>query len=441
MAVITMTSTMSPKLLEVMERAKRDPQARLRGLARLIDEAALTRAFDALRRNAAVGVDGIAKEEYAQDLENNIRGLYERLKAGRYRHQPIRRVHIPKDKDKTRPLGISSTEDKIVQQALREVLEGIYEQDFLDCSYGYRPKRGAHDALGIIDRVAMRGTVNWVLEADVQSFFDSLDRTKLMEMLRLRVDDESFMRLVGKCLHTGVLDGSEYSEPHSGVAQGSILSPLLGNVYLHHVLDQWFERDVLPRLRGKACLVRYCDDFVISFEREDDAKRVMAVLGLRFGRYGLTLHAEKTCLLPFRRPVKGTRKRKGLATFDFLGFTLHWRRSRNGGWVLGYKTRKARLHRAIVSITEWCRRHRHQSVKEQHVALTRRIQGHFNYFGVNGNLESLRKVRLAAARAWFKWLRRRSQRTRLNWQRFNDLLKSFPLPALRICVQIWAATP
>lgn len=441
MADITMTNTMSPKPLEVMERAKRDPQARLRGLARFMDEAALTRAFHALRGSAAVGVDGITKEGYAQNLENNIRDLHERLKTGRYRHQPIRRVHIPKEKDKTRPLGISSTEDKIVQQALREVLEAIYEQDFLCCSYGYRPARGAHDALGTIDRAAMRGEVNWVLEADVQSFFDSLDRTKLMEMLRLRVDDESFMRLVGKCLHTGVLDGSEYSEPHSGVAQGSILSPLLGNVYLHHVLDQWFERDVLPRLRGKACLVRYCDDFVISFEREDDAKRVMAVLGQRFGRFGLALHPKKTCLLPFRRPIKGIRKRKSLATFDFLGFTLHWRRNRKGGWVLSFKTRKARLHRAIVGITEWCRRHRHQSVKEQHAALTRRIQGHFNYFGVNGNLESLRKVRLAAARAWYKWLRRRSQRTRLNWQRFNDLLKSFPLPALRICVSIWAPHP
>jgi RNA-directed DNA polymerase len=368
MADITMTGTMSPKLLEVMERAERDPQARLRGLARFIDEAALTRAFSALRKDAAVGVDGITKEAYGQALESKLRDLHERLKAGRYRHQPIRRVHIPKEKGKTRPLGISSTEDKIVQQALREVLEAIYEPDFVDCSYGYRPGRSAHGALGALDRAAMRGEVNWVLEADVQSFFDSLDRTKLKEMLRQRVADESLLRLVGKCLQAGILDGEEYVEPQSGVAQGSVLSPLLGNVYLHYVLDLWFERDVLPRLRGKAHLIRYCDDFVIGFEREDDARRVMNVLGRRLARFGLTLHPDKTRLLSFRRPAKGIRKGKGLATFDFLGFTLHWRRNRKGGWVLGFKTRKARLRRAIVGIADWCRRHRHRSVKEQHAA-------------------------------------------------------------------------
>jgi len=249
------------------------------------------------------------------------------------------------------------------------------------------------------------------------------------------------MRLIGKCLHSGVLDGEEFSEPESGVAQGSILSPLLGNVYLHHVLDLWFERDVLPRLRGKAHLIRYCDDFVIGFEREDDAKRVMGVLRLRLGRFGLTLHPDKTRLLPFLRPKLGAKDGRGPATFDFLGFTIHWRMNRRGGWVLGFKTRKARLRRAIGSINDWCRRHRHEPVKEQQAALTRRIRGHFNYFGVNGNFASLVKVRHAAARAWCKWLRRRSQRTRLNWKRFQDLLRSFPLPRPRICVQIWALSP
>jgi group II intron reverse transcriptase/maturase len=405
MADITMTTTMSPELLKVMERAKQDPQARLRGLARFIDAAALTRAFHALRGNAAVGVDGITKEAYEQALESNIQALHERLRTGRYRHQPIRRVHIPKERGKTRPLGISSTEDKIVQQALREKLEAVYEQDFLSCSYGYRPGRSAHDALRELDRVALRSEVNWVLEADLASYFDSLERPKLMEMLRLRIDDESLMRLIGKCLHAGVLDGEEYTEPESGVVQGSILSPLLGNVYLHHALDLWFERDVLPRLKGKARLIRYCDDFVIGLEREDDAKRVMGVLGQRLRRYGLTLH------------------------------------NRRGGWVLGYKTRKARLRRAIVAITEWCRRHRHDPVKEQHAALTRRIQGHYNYFGVNGNFRCLQQVRYAAERAWYKWLCRRSQRTRLNWDRFNNLLKVLPLPRPRIHVQLWAAAP
>jgi len=441
MADTTLTADMSPGLLMVVERAKRDPQAKLCNLVRFIDEASLTRAFHALRKDAAVGVDGITKEQYGQELEKNIRNLYERMKAGRYRHQPIRRVYIPKEQGKTRPLGISSTEDKIVQQAVREVLEAIYEQDFLDCSYGFRPGRSAHQALRAFDRVAMRGEVNWVLEADIRSFFDSLDRTKLKEMLQQRVDDQKLMRLVGKCLHVGVLEGEVYTESEGGTVQGSVLSPLLGNVYLHYVLDLWLERDVLPRLQGKAHLIRYADDFVIGFEREDDAKRVLAVLGQRLERFGLILHPEKTRLMPFRRPDSGTTGGKGPATFDFLGFTLYWRETRGGRWALAFKTRKARLSRALVAINDWCRRHRHLPVKEQHAALTRRIRGHFNYFGVNGNLRSLEKVRWAATSSWYKWLCRRSQRSRLTWERFEDLLRSFPLPPARIRVRIWALSP
>lgn len=234
-----------------------------------------------------MGVDGITKEQYGQDLEAKLRDLHQRLRSKTWRHQPIRRVHIPKEQGKTRPIGISSIEDKVVQQAVREVLEAVYEPVFLDVSYGFRPGRGAHDALRSLNHALYRGEVNWILEADIVSFFDSIDRRMLMEMLRERVADGSLLRLVGKCLHVGVLDGAEYSEPDEGTVQGSSLSPLLGNVYLHHVLDLWFERDVLPRMRGKAHLVRYADDLVIGFEREDDAKRVMAVVGHRFERFGL----------------------------------------------------------------------------------------------------------------------------------------------------------
>jgi hypothetical protein len=237
----------------------------------------------------------------------------------------------------------------------------------------------------------------------------------------------------------GILDGEDYSEPDEGTAQGSSLSPLLGNVYLHHVLDQWFERDVLPRMQGKAHLIRYADDFVIGFEREDDAKRVMSVLGQRFERFGLQLHPDKTHLLPFRRPTQGPGKGKGPATFDLLGFTLYWRRTVAGRWMPTLKTRKARLRRAIMAVADWCRSHRHESVKEQHAALTRRIEGHFNYFGVNGNLRSLEVFRRQAVRAWRKWLSRRGQRKPLSWKRFQDLLRRLPLPRPRIRVQLWTS--
>ncbi len=269
------------------------------------------------------------------------------------------------------------------------------------------------------------------------SFFDSLDRTELKKMLAVRVADGSLLRLIGKCLHVGVLDGEALLEPELGTAQGSVLSPLLGNVYLHYVLDLWFETEVKPRLRGKATLIRYCDDFLIGFEREDDARRVLAILEKRLGRFGLDLHPDKTRLLPFGRPPQGQQRGTGPATFDFLGFTCYWARSRKGRWGMCCKTRRASLRRAKQALYDWCRRHRHQPVKAQHAALSQRVRGHFNYFGVSGNFRSLLRLVEATKRAWYKWLCRRSQRTRLTWERFGDVLQQFPLPRPRITVRIW----
>lgn len=441
MPVAQTTDTMSPGLLKVIERARRDPNAQFNSLAHLIEPTALERAYRRLRKDAAIGVDGITKDQYGQHLEGNLAALHERLRAGHYRHQSIRRVHIPKAPGTTRPIGISTTEDKVVQGAIRDVLEAIYEQDFLPCSFGFRPGRGAHDALRALRTPIDRGEVNWILEADIQSFFDSVNRPQLIEMLRTRVADSSLLRLIGKCLHVGILDGADYREPDEGTVQGSSLSPLLGNVYLHHVLDLWFERDVRPRLRGRAFLVRYADDFVIGFERKDDAERVYAVIGARMARYGLTLHPDKTRLLPFGRPGRGTSEGKGPASFDFLGFTLYWRRTRRGAWVPDLKTRTARLRRAIQSASDFCRRHRHESIREQHAGLARRLVGHFNYFGVQGNFRSLAHLVEATRRAWHKWLNRRSQRAGLTWERFSQMLKDFPLPRPTIRVRIWVNAP
>jgi RNA-directed DNA polymerase len=434
-------NAVSPGLLKVRERAKRDPEVRFTSLAHLLDEHALGRAYDRLRKDAAVGVDGITKEQYGQELARNLRELHGQMRAMHYRHQPIRRVHIPKDKGKTRPIGISCIADKVVQGALTEVLEAIYEPVFFDGSYGFRRGRRAHDAVRALNRVLHDGKASWILEADITSFFDSIVREMLMEMLRERVLDTSFLRLVGKCLHVGILDGEEFSEPDVGAVQGSVLSPMLGNIFLHHVLDLWFERDVRPRMQGHACLLRYADDFVIAFEREDDARRVMAVLPKRFARYGLTLHPDKTRLLFFGRPPSDQTKGGGPASFDFLGFTYYWYRTRAGRWEPGVKTRTARLRRAISAVADYCRRHRHRPVKEQHASLKRRLVGHFNYFGVNGNIRCLKMLVHETEHFWRKWLRRRSQRTRLTWDRFKKtILRAFPLPSPRICVQIWASS-
>ena len=292
MTAAQMVGYMSPGLLKVVERAKRDPNAQFNALAHLIDSDALLLAFARQRKAAAVGVDGISKDNYEQNLEGNLRALHERLRAQQYRHQPIRRVNIPKGPGETRPIGISTIEDKIVQTAVSTVLEAIYEQDFLDCSFGFRRGRSAHDALRSLRAQVDSGQVNWILEADIRDFFGSVDRKALFEILRMRITDRSLLRLIGKCLHVGILDGEEYSEPEVGTVQGSTLSPLLGNIYLNHVLDQWFERDVRPRLRGRAYLTRYADDLVIGFEHQDDAERVMIALGKRMARYGLKLHPD-----------------------------------------------------------------------------------------------------------------------------------------------------
>jgi len=428
---------MSTELRKVAERARREPNGQFHSLAHLLGVGELAAACGRLRWNAAVGVDGVTREMYEQDLWDNLKDLVERLKTKRYRHQPIRRVHILKDNGKKRPLGISAFEDKIVQGAIREVLQAIYEQDFKDCSYGFRPGRSAHDAIRALDDAANQGECNWILEADIVSFFDSVDRTALVEMLQKRLADGSLLRLIGKCLNVGVLDGEEFSTPDVGTAQGSVLSPLLGNIYLHYALDEWFEREVRPRLRGHATLIRYADDFVIVFANREDADRVWEVLPKRMQRFGLTLHPDKTRLLDFRRPSPGQREGSGPSTFDFLGFTLYWRRTLRGYWRLGCKTRRARLNRAMNAVYEWCRKRRHLPMDAQHAGLRSRLQGHMNYFGVNGNLRSVATLYYHATKTWKFWLSRRSQRAYVTWERMNLLLQRYPLPPPKILVSIW----
>jgi RNA-directed DNA polymerase len=431
---------MSTGLTRVMERARKNPNGRMRSLAHHIDIEALRRSFHRIRDDAAVGVDGVTKEAYGEKLEENLADLHSRLKGKRYRHQPIRRSYLPKGGGKTRPIGISTIEDKVVQGAIGELLGVIYEQEFLECSHGFRPGRSAHDALKVLNRSIRYGEANWILKADVAAFFDSMDRPVLRGMLEERIDDKSLMRLIGKCVHVGVLDGAELQTPEEGTAQGSILSPLLGNVYLHHVIDKWYENEVKPRMRGRSCLVRYADDLLFGFEVEEDARRVMRVLGKRLDRFGLSLSPDKTELLDFRRPPRGQQAGKGQNVFDFLGFTHYWRRSRKGRWNPAWKTRKKSLQKAVKEYQSWCKANRHLSIPEQHAALTRRIRGHFNYFGVNGNHRSLSMLRNKVERTWYRWLRRRSQRTRMTWERFNAILKELPLPPVRVYRNLWAAT-
>jgi RNA-directed DNA polymerase len=435
-------ASISTKLERIAKLAKQMPGAPLRTLAHHIDIEWLREAYRRTRKDGAVGVDGQTSAEYAAQLEGNLRSLLDRAKSGdHYRAPPVRRVHIPKgDGSKTRPIGIPTFEDKVLQRAVAMVLEAVYEQDFLACSYGFRPGRGAHDALQAVWEQTMSMDGGWVLEADIEGFFDAIDHGLLRGVLQKRVSDGVLLRLIGKWLNAGVMEEGAIYHPDSGTPQGGVISPLLANVFLHEVLDVWFEREVKPRLKGRASLVRYADDFVIVFALEQDARRVEEVLGKRFAKYGLRLHPEKTRLVRFERPPRGRKpeRHERPDTFDLLGFTLHWGKSRKGNWVVQRKTMSSRLTRARHRLSMWCRDNRHLPIKEQHVALSRKLRGHDAYYGVTGNIRRLELLRFWLRRDWLKWLRRRSRAAaRQNWEWMEGVLKRFPLPAPTIVHSVY----
>jgi RNA-directed DNA polymerase len=427
----------STKLGRLAKLAKEAPGMAFTTLAHHIDVEWLREAYRRTRKDGAVGVDGQGADEYAAHLEDNLRSLLERAKSGTYQAPPVRRVHIPKgDGSQTRPIGIPTFEDKVLQRAVVMVLEAIYEQDFLHGSYGFRTGRSAHQALEALRGQVMCIAGGWVLEVDIQKFFDTLDHGHLLEILRRRVRDGVLLRLISKWLHAGVLEAGAVSYPEAGSPQGGVISPLLSNVFLHEVLDVWFELEVKPRLQGQAFLTRYADDFVVVFSREEDARRVLDVLPKRFGKYGLALHPDKTRLVEFcrpdRRPSSEDRSDRRPGTFDLLGFTHYWGLSRRGKWVVKRKTASGRFSRALKRIADWCRQHRHQEVGQQQRTLAQKLRGHFGYFGITGNSEAIARFRELVVGIWCKWLGRRSQRGRLTRDRRRKLLERFPLPPARV---------
>ena len=429
-----------PKQQRIAEMAKRSPQMAFTTLAHLMDFDWLLAAYHRTRKDGAAGVDGQTWRDYGKNLVDNLQALLDRAKSGTYRAPPVRRVHIPKggSTTETRPIGIPTLEDKVLQRAVVMLLEPIYEQDFYSGSYGFRPQRSAHAALEDLRKHAMASHGGWVVEVDIRKFFDTLDHAHLRQFLQLRVRDGVLTRLIGKWLNAGVMEEGNVSYPASGSPQGGVISPLLANVFLHYVLDTWFQQEVQPRLRGNARLIRYADDFVILFDHEEDARRVMEVLPKRFGKYGLTLHPDKTRLIPFQRPPyqadgKGGGDGRGRPeTFDLLGFTHYWSRARTGGWTVKRKTASSRLSRAVRSIDQWCRRNRHLPIEDQHEKLSQKVRGHYAYYGITCNMRMLEEFRRAVQRVWRVWLNRRNSRREMNWDRFARLLKRYVLPLPRI---------
>jgi RNA-directed DNA polymerase len=423
------------KRQRIAQLARQGPEMGFTSLAYFIDIDWLREAYGRVRKDAAPGVDGQTGEDYAANLEANLGSLLERAKSGAYRAPPVRRVHIPKagSADETRPLGIPTFEDKVLQRAVVMVLEPIYEQDFRPCSYGFRPGRSAHQALDDLWRQAMDVEGGWVVDVDIRKFFDTIDHAHLRDFLGRRIRDGVLLRLIGKWLNAGVLDAGVLTHPEAGSPQGGVISPLLANLFLHYVLDEWFEREVRPRLKGQAFLVRYADDFVMGFQHESDARRVLAVLPRRFTKYGLTIHPEKTRLVRFERPTRGPgEEASGEAsdpgTFDFLGFTHYWGRSRSGTWVVKRKTAKGRFQRGVAALTAWCRQNRHRPIGEQHAVLRRKLLGHYAYYGITGNSQALGRFRTTATWVWKRWLSRRRRGGWCSWDWVNRLLDRYPLP-------------
>lgn len=432
--------SMSPQLHRLAELARKDPTRRFFSITHRLTPEALHQAFCRLRRAASAGVDGVTYGEYEREAEGKILDLHRRLTSQRYRAQPLRRSFIPKDSGEPRPISIPCLEDKIVQKAAVTLLEAIYEQDFLDGSYGFRPERGPHDALDRVAEVLCRRRVNYVLEADITSYFDSIVRRLLMEMVKKRISDGSMLRLIRKWINVGVIDDGRLLVTETGTGQGQVISPLLANVYLHHVLDTWFEQQVRPRLRGEAYLIRYCDDFILCFQYRDDAERVLRALHTRFERYGLTLHPEKTRLLEFGRYAAANRRARGEgkpATFDFLGFTHVAATSRQGRFTVHVRTMRKRLRRSLAAISRWCRAHRHDPVAEQHATLNAKCRGHYQYYGRPTNFRCLWEFYRAVRRIWKTWLNRRTRGKTLTWETYAQVLHRHPLRRPRI-IRAWA---
>jgi len=426
-------TNLSTKRQWIAELARTKPGAVLFSLHHVIDLEWMRKAYELTRKDGATGIDGVTATAYEAHLEANLMDLLERIKSGRYKAPPVRRTYIPKADGSQRPLGIPTFEDKVAQRAIAMVLEAVYEQDFRPCSHGFRPGRSAHEALRVLFSAITWQRQHWVLDVDIRKYFDSIPHYHLRAFLDQRVTDGVIRRMIDKWLKAGVLEDGLLRLATEGTPQGGVISPLLSNIYLHHVLDGWFDADVRPRLKGGATLVRYADDFVMTFETHDDAKRVLEVLGKRLERYGLTLHPDKTRFIDFR-PQRhgGTQPGCKEPPFDFLGFTHTWVKSLKGKNVVRQTTAKNRLARALVAINDWCRDNRHRPVSWQHARLTAKLGGHLAYYGITGNIRQVHRYRQQVTKLWRKWLERRTRSKRLTWARFNAFLARHPLPRAMI---------
>ena len=435
-----MEKDVETKLNLISLRASREPEYQFTCLAHLLNEGFLGGCYRSLGRNKASGIDEVSWEEYGRELEGNLKGLVERLKAKRYRPQPARRVYIPKDEKTIRPLGIPAQEDKVVQKGVSRILEAIYETDFKDCSHGFRPNRGCHTAIKVVSEILMKRPINHVVEADIKGYFDNVSHAWMMEFLGKRIKDPSLLRIIGRFLKAGYKDSELLVRTEKGTPQGGNLSPMLANIFLHYVLDTWFEDEVKPQMRGECHLVRYADDYVAMVRYQDDAQKMMELMRARFAQFGLQLHPDKTRVISFGRfePENAKKQKRKANTFDFLGLTHYCAVSRNGKYIPGHRTSAKRFRKKLKEMSLWIKGQRNMlKLAEIWKMVTAKLRGHYQYYGISGNYRGISRYSQCVIRVLFKWLNRRSQRKSFNWEQFAKYLKKYPLPEPRIMFRLY----
>jgi RNA-directed DNA polymerase len=425
----------STKLSTLTLRAREDPKCKFTSLAHLLTEDFLKGCFRELKRDKAPGIDGVTAREYEEHRDENISDLVARLKAKRYRPRPVKRVYIPKPNGERRPLGIPAIEDKIVQLAIKKILEALFEEDFVDASYGFRPNRSCHDALAKVAETIMTKPVNYVVDMDIAKFFDTVDHNWMMRCLHQRIVDPRLLRLIARFLKSGVMEDGKYVETDRGTPQGGILSPMLANIYLHYVLDRWFERAVKKRLTGFAQLVRYADDFIVCFQYGSEARAFEKALKQRLAKFGLEIAEEKSRIIAFGRyPCQEVRKqgKKG-GTFDFLGFTHFCDKTRSGKFKVGRKTASKKFRQKMKDMNQWLKGVRNRvELKGWWQLFKQKLVGHYQYYGISGNIRGLQRYYNQTLELAYKWINRRSQKSSYSWEQFKRFLAFNPLPKPKI---------
>jgi len=432
------------KLALISELARKEPQMQFTSLAHLLDERFLKECYYSLGRDRASGIDGVSWKEYGEQLDENLENLVARMKAKRYKPLPARRVYIPKNEHEKRPLGLPALEDKIVQKGISRILETIYEADFLDCSYGFRPDRNCHQALNAVDKTIMTRSINHIIEADIKGFFDNVRHEWMMKFLEVRIKDPSLLLLICRFLKAGYIEMDKLVMTEQGTPQGGNLSPALSNIFLHYVLDLWFEKKLKPQARGQAYLVRYADDFICMVQYADDAEHIEHALRERFAKFELELHTEKTRVISFGRYERQNAEKQGRKanTFNFLGFTHYCGTSRKGRFIVGRKTGGRKFLAKCKEMNNWLKRIRNcRKAKQWWPVLEAKLRGHYQYYGVSGNMRSLNRFYILTVRMVYKWLNRRSQRKSFNWRSFLKYLERYPLPRPKIVHNLYTLSP